>query len=205
MGYNNYLDMVKIIIVKKNGDIKCSNVKNISENNLHKKCLLTTNKNFDKRHTWKHDGCWVTVYSKNRGKAGTENKYELPPPLDNELYFGTLGFLKHKNKEINMDELNDFELDDFNKMIEQLFGGFEDLDEQETTSEEEVIPEEYKTKDGYSKEDGFIVSSDEDIEFADLESDEDEYYDEEQDEEEEDDDYEDDEEEDDWSSQEEPM
>ena len=48
--------MVKIIIVKKNGDVKCSNVKDISFDNLHKKCLLTTNKNFDVRHVWNFNG-----------------------------------------------------------------------------------------------------------------------------------------------------
>ena len=119
----------------------------MSLDNLHKKCLLTTNKNFDVRHVWHYDDSYISLYSKNKGKAGTENKFELPPPLDNELYFGTVGFFKHRSEELNIDEIENFEMEDFKKMIDYLFGGFENLDDtSEGTSEEEVIPEEFKTK-----------------------------------------------------------
>ena len=33
-----------------------------------------------------NDDKYVSLYAKDSGKANTENKYELPPPLDNELY-----------------------------------------------------------------------------------------------------------------------
>ena len=53
-------------------------------------------------------------------------------------------------------------LAEWNKLYEKLFGGFEDLDGDDSFSDEEEIPEHMKTKEGYSKEDGFIVDDDDD-------------------------------------------
>jgi hypothetical protein len=35
------------------------------------------------------------VYAKNTGRANTENKYELHPPLDKDLYFGYIAIISH--------------------------------------------------------------------------------------------------------------
>ena len=32
----------------------------------------------------------LTVYANDKGKHGTENKTELPPPLETQLYFGDI-------------------------------------------------------------------------------------------------------------------
>ena len=34
------------------------------------------------------------MYLHNNGKSGTENKYDMPPPIDNELYYGNLALVK---------------------------------------------------------------------------------------------------------------
>ena len=60
--------------------------------------------------------------------------------------------------------MEDIDLDEWEKIYEKLFGGFEDLDEEDSFSEEEEIPEHLKTKQGYSKEDGFVVSDDDEDE-----------------------------------------
>ena len=163
--------MVKVVIIKKNCDLKCSSVKNLTLENLYKKCGLSTNKHFGKCHTWEYENNYYTLYAKNNGKAGSENKYELPPPVDEKLYFGNMIMLKHKNEEIVLNEILDLNLEEFVKVRNHFFGGFDDLDEEDSYSEDEEIPEQYKTKEGYSKEDGFIVSTDDedDIEFEDLE------------------------------------
>ena len=59
------------------------------------------NDNFEKRTTWKHGDNYVSIFSKNKGRANTENKYDLPPPLDNDLYFGTIVIVKHTEQNIN--------------------------------------------------------------------------------------------------------
>ena len=55
-------------------------------------------------------------------------------------------------------------LEEWEKFYEKLFGGFEDLNEEDSYSDEEEIPEHLKTKQGYSKEGGFIVSDDDEDE-----------------------------------------
>ena len=58
------------------------------------------------------------------------------------------------------------------KYYEKLYGGFEDLGEDDSYSSEEEVDPDMLTKEGYSKEDGFVVESDEEI--IDDEGDEDE-------------------------------
>tara|TARA_B100000035_G_scaffold114291_1_gene96884 strand:- start:3163 stop:3849 length:687 start_codon:yes stop_codon:yes gene_type:complete len=157
--------MVRVLIIEKLGNIKCSDFKNFDIEKLYKKANLRKNDNFALRHTWslnKND-LFVSIYSKNKGRANSENKYDLPPPLDNTLYFGSMILIKHQTKNINNNNVKDISLEEWNKIYEKLFGGFEDLNDNDSYSEEEEIPEHFKTKEGYSKEDGFIVDDDEDL------------------------------------------
>ena len=75
--------------------IKNSSIKLDNFDNLYKKCLFSSNNNFDHRNMWSTDDCksFYSIFAKNKGKAGTENKYDLPPPIDNCLFFGTI-FIK---------------------------------------------------------------------------------------------------------------
>ena len=76
-------------------------------------------------------------------------------------------------------------LDEFEKIYEEMFGGFEDLTKTSESEEDELenIPEEEKTKEGYLK-DGFVVDDDEDEEDSDYIPDTEEKSDEEDDEDE---------------------
>jgi hypothetical protein len=151
--------MKNFIVIEKTGQVNNISLKKpITIDDLYKKCNFRKKDNFDKRHTWKIDeNEYVTLFSRNDGRAGTENKYELPPPLDKDLYFGTMAIIKHSSEIINNNKIQDFTKDSWKKIYEKLMGGFEDLNETDESSEEEVIPKKYKTKQGYSKEDGFIV------------------------------------------------
>lgn len=156
--------MVKLIIVDKGANLKCSDVKNFDMDTLYKKCNLRKKDHFDKRHSWKIDSeHFVTLFSKDKGRANSENKYDLPPPLDNTLYFGSIVLVKHQTKNINNNNVTHISIEEWNKLYEKLFGGFEDLNNDDSYSDEEEIPEHLKTKEGYSKEDGFIVDDDEDL------------------------------------------
>jgi hypothetical protein len=151
--------MVNIIIVDKGCKLKVTSIKKFQLKTLYKKCNLKKIDNFDKRTSWElKDDVYVTLFSKDEGRANSENKYDLPPPIDKELYYGSMVLVKHTSKEITDDNVEDLTLEEWNKLYEKLFGGFEDLDEEDSYSEEEEIPAHFITKDGYSKEDGFIVS-----------------------------------------------
>lgn len=157
--------MVRVLIIEKLGNIKCSNFKNFDIEKLYKKCNLRKNDDFALRHTWslnKND-LYISIYCKNEGRANSENKYDLPPPLDNTLYFGSMVLLQHQTKNITNNNVIDISIEEWNKLYEKLFGGFEDLNNDDSYSDEEEIPEHLKTKEGYSKEDGFIVDDDEDL------------------------------------------
>ena len=159
--------MTKIIIVDKNKNKKETKIREFSLNELYKKANLKNSENFIKHHTWKVSDKFVSLFATNSGRANNENGYELPPPIDSELFFGKIIMVKHFNEEINDDNVEDLTLEEWEKIYEKLFGGFEDLGDEDSFSEEEIIPEKYKTKEGYSKEDGFIVDSgDEDGDFV---------------------------------------
>ena len=186
--------MVKVILVDKNANIKETLVKNFQEDSLYKKCNFRNANNFGKVHTFEltFEGkrIYISVYAKNSGRANTENKYELPPPIDKELYFGNMIVLKHKEKEITPLTVENLTKLEWGKIYEKMFGGFDDLDVEEEESEEEEIPAEFLTKEGYSKEDGFIVDDDEEIEIeGDDEEGDDEEAEDDLDDEEDDEDY----------------
>ena len=89
--------MVKLIIIKKSGSVKSSNIKLTSLDGLYKKCGFSNETNFCKRHTWKMENMFYSLYSKDSGNAGNENKFDLPPPIDEDLFFGNMVLLKHRD------------------------------------------------------------------------------------------------------------
>ena len=161
-------------MINKGGSIKTQTVKNLKVSDLYKKCKFRKPDDFDKRHTWKYKNKWVSVYAKNKGRANSENKYDLPPPIDTVLYFGNLLIIMHDNQTPVDSEVCDFDKETWLKVYEKLLGGFEDLsitaqqDDEEEDELESVSPSQ-KTKEGYLK-DGFVVSDDiEDEEDSDYE------------------------------------
>jgi len=157
--------MVKVIVIDKGGNLKSSDIKNFDIETLYKKCNLRKNDYFEKRTSWKFDNDYnITIFSKDKGRANSENKYELPPPIDDKLYFGNMILVKHTDTDLKNDNAVNLTLEDWEKLYEKLFGGFEDLGDEDSYSDEEEIPEHMQTKQGYSKEGGFIVSDDEEDE-----------------------------------------
>ena len=162
--------MTDVVIVQKTGEIKQISVKSLQLSELYKKCGFRKSEGFALRHTWKSklngESVWVSVFSRDSGKANTENKYDLPPPVDTTLYFGNLALVAHTEESCDNNNLTDLTTKDWNIIYEKLFGGFEDLnataDQDEFESDElDSVPSEYKTKSGYLK-DGFVVDSGED-------------------------------------------
>jgi len=154
--------MPLIVIVEKNGDLKAQEYKSSTTEELYKKCSLKKADGFGKVAEWTYSKrgenmITVELWARNDGQANQENKYDFPPPADNELFFGNCALLA---KDSNMNVV-DLTVEKWNKVYEHLFGGFETLADNEDEDDEEEdeldnIPSSMKTKDGYLK-DGFIV------------------------------------------------
>ena len=156
--------MPSIVLVESNGTLKDVNLKTVSETELSKKYGL---KNSDVKHSWRvtlgnkvYD---VTLYGKLTGRAGHENKYEFPPPVDTDLFFG---------KCVLVNGTGDLTVAEWNRVYENLYGGFDDVGANDSDSEEEDMEDIVLTKTGYMKDD-FVVD-DEDAEEEEEEEEEEE-------------------------------
>ena len=163
----------KILIVEKTGVIKELMVKVFDEADLFKKAGFKSAEGFERRGGWTmSNGVVVSLYGKITGRAGQENKYDFPPPMDKTLFFGSCVLIAEENS---------LKKSEWEGYYEELFGGFEDIGDEDSTESEDEDDEDDalpKTKSGYAK-DGFIVDDDDD-------EDEDDDGDEETDDEEED-------------------
>lgn len=129
----------------------------------------------------------VAVYAKSNGKAGQENKYEFPPPFDKQLFFDKCVLIKYNEHSIP----TNLSINEWKKLYNNLYGGFEELGEEDEEEEEVEMEQETRmlnnpnikfTKEGYIKDDMF-VDDNEDIEvFGDDDEEEEEYKDEGEDE-----------------------
>ena len=164
--------MVKFVLIDKTGNCKDSSIADLS--NIYKRCGVRNENSFEKRVTWKSSTIYVSVFAKKEGKANTENKFDMPPPIDNELYFGSIAIVGFKPDGLE-EKLVDFDVDKWCKVYEKLMGGFEDLGSEDSDEEEEVeeIPAELLTKHGYMKN-SFIADSDEEEEEVSAETEEEE-------------------------------
>jgi hypothetical protein len=168
--------MPKIVVIEKSGSLKTVSVKDFSESTLYKKAGLKSGEGFVLQHTWgTEDGLdqSIKLYAKKVGKAGQENKYDFPPPVDEMMFFGPCILV---GNDLETGEVVDLEEDDWEEIYEFLFGGFEDLDSDDSEDDEDVETEDEldaiqkttgvvvkQTKQGYAK-DGFIVDDDEEDE-----------------------------------------
>ena len=169
--------MPTILVVEKTGVIKEVSLKSFSEEELYKKAGFKNADNFKSVHSWtmEIDGKSTTIslYGKTSGRAGQENKYDFPPPVDTVLFFGSCVLVAN----VSLDEktCGDLNTDRWEAIYEALFGGFEDIGDESEESEDDVDSDVPRTKDGYVK-DGFIVDDDDefDEDDDDFESEEDE-------------------------------
>ena len=140
--------MKQVVIIKKTGEIKSKKLKNIKKataidiNNDSVIKVFNSNiqksikfKKYFKRYCdWELDDSIISIFGCKEGRAGSENKYDLPPPEDTDIYFGEILAIQSKN-----DTIIDMSISDFESFIELSFGGFEELGSQDT--EEEHNPE----------------------------------------------------------------
>lgn len=155
--------MVKVVLISKTGSLTNSSLQRFDIKMLYKKCKFANNNNFKKQTTWKtDDGSYVSLFAKTHGRANSENKYDLPPPVDEQLFFGLMLLCAHTESELTNDNVKDFNKTAWTTIYNKLFGGFEDLGSEDSEEEpEEEIDPKYLTPEGYSTQDGFVVNDDE--------------------------------------------
>ena len=93
--------------------------------------------------TWPYERSTIHLYGYKTGKAGTENKHELPPPHDALLLFGEAVLVAVTNGEPSR-----FNGDDYKKFYTAAMGGFDDLGDEEEEDEEEEDEEEEEEAEG---------------------------------------------------------
>ena len=102
------------------------------------------------------------------------NKFDFPPPIDNQITFGNMVVVKEMTGSSDVKIIPcSLDVAEWNKIYEKLFGGFEDIGSEEESEEEEVYDDDQYTKDGYLKDD-FVVDSEEESDEEESEEGEDE-------------------------------
>lgn len=96
------------------------------------------------------------IFGYQKGKAGTENKHELPPPHDAVLLFGDILIIVTADPN-SYSRPVPFTVEDYETFYTYAFGGFEDLDEEDDEDDdEEEEEEEEETEDVVDDADGVI-------------------------------------------------
>ena len=169
------MPQLAVLIVEKNGLLKSLTIKDYKEEELYKKCGFKKADNFNLQTQWvtKINGrqIEVSMYGKLDGRANTENKYDFPPPIDNQLYFGNCGLVARNCDANNERTFCDLTNVLWDNIYDKLFGGFDNLqssitDDENEEDELENIPSSKKTKiGGYLKDDFIVDEGDEDDHF----------------------------------------
>ena len=119
--------MTEFVIIEKKGSIKEVKVKSVSEDELYKKAGFKSNTHFKLQTEWdveiKSKKYNVCLYGKTEGRAGQENKYDFPPPVDNTLFFGNCLLINRKNK-----KFVSLSSEEWKQIYNHLFKGFEDIE-----------------------------------------------------------------------------
>ena len=162
-------DTKSVIVLRKNGcsskEIKVSTNLNIDKLDISKfpdKYIKGVNTNkLERECDFDYLDKIISIFAFNEGAAGEENKTELPPPLDKQLYFNNIFVIGHNNNKIV--NLTKSEFDEF---YETSFGGFDDINSDDSWSEEE---------EANSEDEDFVVNDDDEIEKVSSSEEEEEY------------------------------
>jgi hypothetical protein len=161
---------LKYVLIEKSGESVGKTSKNgLGVEELYKKCGFKKQDGFDEVGRWQlESGIEIVVYGRTDGKAGSENKFDFPPPIDKQLFFGNMAVVAFMNG-----THVDLDVNHWGEVYSELMGGFEELgsEDSEEEEDEEEIPVEEQTSHGYMKDD-FVVE-DEEEEECECESEED--------------------------------
>ena len=154
---------VKAICLKNNGDIiefklpSNLDINKLDVNKFPSSVINVIGKNaLERECDYNYSGNTISIFAWTDGKAGNENKHDLPPPIDKQLYFGNIFVILHEE-----DKLKNLSKSEYEEFYEIAFGGFEDIGSDDTWSEEEEADSDDSIND-------FIVDDDEESEDEDY-------------------------------------
>jgi DNA-directed RNA polymerase subunit M/transcription elongation factor TFIIS len=131
--------------------------------------------------TYEYGSLRLTLFGYKDGRAGSENKHELPPPLDDVLLFGDVVLIASK---VNQDWKHpvNFSPEQYEKFYNKQFGGFDDVGSEDSDTEEDELEieaeaeveaepeaeeeeeEEEEEEDDEDEEEGIVGDEDEEVE-----------------------------------------
>ena len=120
---------VQVVVLQTKGDTKQSKVEITGEiedeipTRIAK--IIRKTKLPGKIGSWSYQKGTLELWGYKEGRAGTENKHELPPPVDSTLIFGDAIMIALNEAE----EPANFTTAQYTKFYTQIFQGFESLDE----------------------------------------------------------------------------
>jgi hypothetical protein len=157
--------MQSIVVIKRTGDVEPRTVRasGFSADTLYRRGGFSSAAGFGLLHTFPLEGYNLSLFGKREGRHNAINKFELPPPVDTPLFYGSIVVVAHTGA---ADQLSGATLLNYTDAMwvqdyEHLMGGFEDLgagadeDDQEEDELADVDPA-LKTRSGYLKDD-FVV------------------------------------------------
>ena len=124
--------------------------------------------------TYRYKTNTLTLIGYTAGKAGSENKHELPPPFDNTLCFGDVVLIASLYPTTYTKPVA-FKPEDYEAFYTKMFGGFDDIDsedEEDADEAEEVeeveevsgVKEKIIVEEVDDEEEGEDVDDEEDVE-----------------------------------------
>lgn len=116
---------MKLLKINKHGELKLINKDNID--------FITKNKNISKLNSWNYKDYMYVLYGCINGNANEENKYDLPPPCDCDLFFNDLYFIKYINNNIV-----NIVVEEYNEFYNNCFEGFDTIENTDDEVEDEL-------------------------------------------------------------------
>lgn len=153
---------IGVVIVGKGGEVREARVTDAEALTLAKKCGFKSASAFSKRASWPAAGdsnFTIELWARDEGRAGSENKYDFPPPVDSSLFFGACCLVGRRQHSATIEDLQAVT---WARTYEKLFGGFDDVtqEEEESADELEEVAPEMKTECGGYLRDGFVTDDD---------------------------------------------
>lgn len=140
------------LILKMKGGIEEINISDnlLTEFNYNSVKKHITSKKFDKltQFELKDKKFHIILYGNLDGKAGNENKHDIIPPYDTELFFDDLFVINLDNDKV----IKKFSTNDWYSIYEMACGGFISLDSESDLSNDEKLSD---------TDDSFIINTDE--------------------------------------------
>jgi len=122
--------MVQVVVLSANGESRTLKTQAFAAGTATGAAVakaLRKTKPYELIGAWTWEERVIQLWGAKEGKAGTENKHELPPPYDEILLFGD---------SIVCDQAGDLTAEVWAELYEEAFGGFESIGSEDSDDEE---------------------------------------------------------------------